>query len=114
MSDYWDRRNASVGRLTGKGEWPVNEAGLRGVYTPLAAHIEAAARALAKATPRSYEDWLPCAAAIINAGFFISDPTTGLREAERYAAEAILDQPHADPDDDAAIVARALLRLATL
>jgi len=35
----------------------------------------------------------------------------GLRAAERFAANAILDQPNADPDDDAAIVARAALRL---
>ncbi len=35
-----------------------------------------------------------------------------LRPAERFAAEAILDRANADPDDDAAIVARAALRLA--
>ncbi|MBE3073136.1 MAG: hypothetical protein IMZ67_09190 [Acidobacteria bacterium] len=31
---------------------------------------------------------------------------------ERYAIEAILDRPFADPDDNAAIAARAALRLA--
>jgi hypothetical protein len=36
----------------------------------------------------------------------------GLREAERHAIDAILDRPSADPDDDAAVVARAALRLA--
>ena len=35
-----------------------------------------------------------------------------LRAAERHAANAILDRQNADPDDDAAIVARAALRLA--
>jgi len=36
-----------------------------------------------------------------------------LRDRERFAAEAILDRRNADPDDDAAIVARAALRLAS-
>lgn len=31
---------------------------------------------------------------------------------ERFAANAILNRPYADPDDDAAIVARGYLRLA--
>ena len=34
-----------------------------------------------------------------------------LRANERHAAETILDRPYADPDDDAAVVARAALRL---
>lgn len=37
-----------------------------------------------------------------------------LRANERFAAERILDRPNADPGDDAAIVARAVLRLAAL
>lgn len=35
-----------------------------------------------------------------------------LTPAERHAIDAILDRPYADPDDDAAIAARAALRLA--
>ena len=38
----------------------------------------------------------------------------GLTPDERHAADAILDRPYADPDDDAAVVARAALRLAAL
>jgi hypothetical protein len=41
-----------------------------------------------------------------------ADEGAGLRAAERHAANAILDRPNGDPDDDAAIVARAALRLA--
>lgn len=36
----------------------------------------------------------------------------GLTEAERFAANQLLDRPYADPDDDSNIVARAALRLA--
>jgi hypothetical protein len=37
---------------------------------------------------------------------------SNLRPNERYAADNLLNRPHADPDDDANIVARAALRLA--
>lgn len=40
-----------------------------------------------------------------------SPDLSGLRAEERFAAEQILNRPSADPDDDAAIVARAALRL---
>lgn len=35
-----------------------------------------------------------------------------LTPAERHAANVILDRPYADPDDDAAVITRAVLRLA--
>lgn len=38
----------------------------------------------------------------------------GLQPFEQHAIDAILDRPSADPDDDAAIAARAAVRLAVV
>ncbi len=39
-------------------------------------------------------------------------PSPGLTDRERHAIDTILDRPYGDPDDDAAIAARAAARLA--